>query len=217
MSILNKYFETEAGLTRPSVSLKKIARGIYWLYLILGVIAMVGCLIGFFNLLDWDGEMAFLFLILGAISPLVFKLMGWLSSLSLRAIAVVVESHEKNLGQPGTAPAEITWTCKSCGRANPKHVVTCASCGGMKEDRTEAMQAAIAEKFTAAKEKAAAATEKVTATSDKVVSAARKFFDSKPKKEPTRRTDGWQCTQCGAGNPVFVGSCNQCGAVKPRG
>lgn len=220
MSILKKYFETEAGQVRPSKSIRTLARISYWVYLVLGAVAAAGCLFAFIGSLfhTYTMDMAILYLLLSVISPLFCKLLGWMSSLSLRAIAVVVESHEKNLDRQseGVVVRPATWTCKSCGSVNPQNVVTCANCGGMKEDRTEAMQAALAEKFTAVKGKAAAATERVTATSEKVVSAARKFFDSKSKNETAQRSDGWTCAQCGTNNPAFVGSCKQCGAVKVK-
>lgn len=220
MNILKKYFETEAGLTRPSKSIRTLARISYWFYLILGVIAMFGCLIGFLNMLDIGMEVSIMFLLLAAICPFVFKLMGWMSSLTLRAIAVVLESHEKNLDiQSGsTAARAATWTCGTCGRENPKHIGSCSNCGAVREDpwSAENVQTVVKEKATIAAEKLSSAAEKVTSASEKAVSAARKFLDSKPKKENARRSDGWICAQCGASNPAFVGSCNQCGAVKPK-
>ena len=207
MSIVSKYFETEAGQVRPSKSIRTLARISYWCYLILGAVAAVVCLIGFIGNLfhKYTMDMAFVYLLLSVIIPLFCKLLGWMSSLSLRAIAVVVESHEKNLGlqvKPESVTVKLaTWTCKSCGSENPKNIGSCAKCGNMKEDRTEAMQAAIAEKLNAAKKKAAEVTERIIV---------------KQKSEPTHRSDSWTCPQCNAKNPAFVGSCNQCGAVKPK-
>lgn len=90
MSIIRKYFETEAGQTRPSKSIKTIARITYWVWLIMGVVAVVGSLLAFKN----AGEG---WLVLAVLSLPLCKLMGWLSSLGLRAIAVVLESHELNI------------------------------------------------------------------------------------------------------------------------
>ncbi len=90
MNILKKYFETEAGQTRPSKSIKTIARITYWVWLIMGVVAVVGSLLASKN----AGEG---WLVLAVLSLPLCKLMGWMSSLGLRAIAVVLESHELNL------------------------------------------------------------------------------------------------------------------------
>lgn len=97
MNILKKYFETEAGQTRPSKSIRTIARISYWCYLIMGMAALVGCLLAAFSIMDYNHEAGYLYLIIAVLCPFVCKLVGWLTSLSLRAIAVVVESHEGNL------------------------------------------------------------------------------------------------------------------------
>lgn len=97
MNILKKYFETEAGQTCPSKSIKTIARIFYWFYLIVGVIALVGCLLAAFSIMDYNHEAGYLYLGIAVLSPVICKLIGWVTSLSLRAIAVVVESHEENL------------------------------------------------------------------------------------------------------------------------
>lgn len=161
MNILDKYFETEAGQTRPSKSIKTMARVFYWFYLIVGVVAFVGCLLAAFNIMDYNHEAGYLYLVIAVLCPFVCKLIGWLTSLSLRAIAVVVESHEENLKlmledeprkdipaepyseklnrifidaeQPRKAASiDAAWVCKSCGAHNPKHIGTCPECGATK-------------------------------------------------------------------------------------
>ena len=91
MNILKKYFETDAGLNNPSKSIKLIAKAIYWLWLILGVFGLLYSIVGIFQ----DGEVWYL--LIGILFLLLGKLMGWLSSLSLRCFAVILESHEKHL------------------------------------------------------------------------------------------------------------------------
>lgn len=118
MNILKKYFETEAGQTRPSKSIKTMARVFYWFYLIVGVVAFVGCLLAAFSIMDYNHEAGYLYLVIAVLCPFVCKLIGWLTSLSLRAVAVVVESHEENLklmleDEPREdIPAELTYSEK---------------------------------------------------------------------------------------------------------
>lgn len=146
MNILKMYFETEAGQTHPSKSIKRLAQIIYWIYLIGGLVALVGCLLAAFSIMDYNHEAGYLYLFIAVLCPFVCKLIGWLTSLSLRAIAVVVESHEKNLSQSISVkpiftdedtprkPAVPTdgWICKSCGKTNPRHIGTCPECGATK-------------------------------------------------------------------------------------
>ena len=155
MNIIKMYFETEAGQTHPSKSIKTIARIIYWVWLIMGLVALVGSLFAIPNM--GEGWLA-----AAVLSLPLCKLMGWLSSLGLRAIAVVVESHEWNLAldvdetsqEAPAAKAEAEeleaifvdeekaankakavtdgWVCKSCGHTNPHHIGTCPQCGTTK-------------------------------------------------------------------------------------
>lgn len=98
MGIFEAYFETEAGLSTPSKSIKKLANFAYWCHLVLGVIAGVGCFIMALARFI-EGFFAFgVLLLLGVvIVPLFFKLLGWLAAFPLRTIAVIVESHENAL------------------------------------------------------------------------------------------------------------------------
>lgn len=146
MNLLKKYFETDAGLTHPSQSIKKISKAIYWIYLILGVLGLLYSIVGLFQ----EDEIWILFV--GILFLLGGKLLGWLSSLGLRCFSIILESHEKHLY--GTAPAEEIpapaasikpeidaiqftrekkkgeWQC-TCGRINQSYISSCP-CGKSK-------------------------------------------------------------------------------------
>ena len=101
-----KYWDVNAGLSHPSKGLKRIAKLFYYIYLVLGIVGAAACLISFFRaLFDW-GEFQIMPLLMVVITPLLCKFLGWLSTLSLAAVAVVVESHEKHLEEYNKADAK---------------------------------------------------------------------------------------------------------------
>lgn len=184
MNILKKYFETEAGQTRPSKSIKTIARIFYWFYLIMGVVALVGCLLATLNTMDYNHEAGYLYLVIAVLCPFVCKLIGWLTSLSLRAIAVVVESHEKNLDlQPEVDHIQVA----------------------VMEKATEA-----AKKSTEVAGRVSAMAEKVPEAVGRVSAAVKSALTTQEKPA----VDGWVCKSCGASNPKHIGTCPECGATK---
>ncbi|MBQ2953464.1 MAG: hypothetical protein IJE07_07885 [Clostridia bacterium] len=186
MGILNKYFETEAGQVRPSRSIRTLARITYWVWLISGVVALVGCAIASFSIMDYNHEAGCLYLVIAALCPVVCKLMGWLSSLGLRAIAVVVESHEKNLDLQPEADHV---------RAAMMDMATAAA-GKAKE---------VAGRVTAMADKAQEAHRSMSTEKKKSAPA---------QMQPP--ADGWVCPECGARNPRHLGTCPDCGTVRQR-
>ncbi|MBR3764240.1 MAG: hypothetical protein IKK57_06775 [Clostridia bacterium] len=185
--MLKKYFETEAGQVRPSKSIRTLARISYWVWLILGAVAAVGCLVtGLVNMGYADESFIVVMILCAVLSPLVCKLMGWLSSLSLRAVAVVVESHEKNLDLQPEADHI---------RAAMMEMATAAA-GKAKE---------VAGRVSVMAEKAQ--------EDHRSMSTEKKKAAPAQMQSPT---DGWVCQDCGARNPRHLGTCPECGAVKQR-
>ena len=95
--IWKKYWDVKAGLSHPSKSIKRIAKVFYYFYLVMGIVGAVACLISFFQALFGWGEFSFAALLMTVLTPLICKFLGWLSTLGLASVAVVVESHEKHL------------------------------------------------------------------------------------------------------------------------
>ena len=157
MGVFGWYFDKEKGLKKPSVSILMLARYAYAIELIGGVIGAAACLvlflIGLFN-----EAFSFVTLLGAVLIPLAAKLSGWLTALALNSVAVVVESHEKNLGieeekeeirQPekenvsdklsgfritklDTDDPQTEWYCEHCGRMNKSQERVCVGCGKRK-------------------------------------------------------------------------------------
>lgn len=90
-NLWKKYWDVESGLSHPAKSIKRIAKIFYYFYLVLGLVGAVGCLISFFD------NPSFAPILMVFLTPLICKFLGWISTLGLSAVAVVVESHEKHL------------------------------------------------------------------------------------------------------------------------
>ena len=160
MEFFRWYFNKERGLVKPSVSIRSIARLFYSLELAAGVIGAVTCLI--MLIVGIANEEGFSFgLVLGIILvPLMAKLSGWLIALGLTSIAVVVESHEKQLGiekeviepkidytskyesklssfrmnrMEADKGEDDYWWCEYCGKKNASTERLCISCGKLRK------------------------------------------------------------------------------------
>lgn len=95
--IWKKYWDVNAGLSHPSKSIKRIAKVFYYFYLVAGIVGAVACLFSFFQALFSWGDFNIGALLMTILTPLICKFLGWLSTLGMAAVAVVVESHEKHL------------------------------------------------------------------------------------------------------------------------
>ncbi len=156
MGVFGWYFNKEKGLKKPSVSLLMLANIVYTLELIGGLIGAIVCLIMF--LIGLVNEtFSFFMLACVVIIPLTAKLSGWLFALALHSVAVVVESHENNLGieeekeeirrekkedyskkLSGFSISKLgedagtEWYCERCGHMNKSQERVCVSCGKQK-------------------------------------------------------------------------------------
>lgn len=111
-AFIKRYFKIESEKRTISQSIELIAKVVYWFHLIVGFLGALGFwggslvyIVDGFSYYDFPENLIMLALLIGGgfVSMLLSKFIGWMSTIFLRAFAVVVASHEKHLREDDAA------------------------------------------------------------------------------------------------------------------
>lgn len=115
VSFIKRYFKVESDKRTISQSIELIAKVVYWFHLVMGFLGALGIwggalvyIVDGFAYHDFPDNLIMLAMLIagGFASMLLSKFIGWMSTIFLRAIAVVVASHEKHLQADNTAATQ---------------------------------------------------------------------------------------------------------------
>ncbi|MBR3765280.1 MAG: hypothetical protein IKK57_12125 [Clostridia bacterium] len=106
VNFIIRYFRMGKEKRTVSQSIELVAKVVYWFHLILGFLGALAAWVGAVvyiidgyatDYFPWNLLNLLALFLGGFVSMLLSKFFGWLSTIFLRAIAVVVASHEKHL------------------------------------------------------------------------------------------------------------------------